>query len=395
MWAIIKCHPFILRHAYGFVTLIVCISIPLLLHLQRWQRNFHQVTINGSVSHVYVPNTFEASDIFFDVVFVWQDARQITATTGANSSVHFIGWRYFRWPSPDFDCVFHKSGQRVAGFFQNMGNTHIALCPVFDGHPITHITLYKKNSSELLHPNFDNVRVSTPPSRPRYYLTAYTMIKNVCAQLEEWLEYHSLVGFEHFFLYDNNSTDCSQGVLERYIRNNVVTIVHWPFQPIPGTHWNSVQSASMRHALKTFGPYSEWMGYFDVDEYFQYNTAVTNNSLIETLQQPSNSQLAALRIEMWTASCKPSQELILNRRHAMLFECCRFLRRGGPLKMFIRPIQVPTMQNIHDLDVPAKKEEKRWEVFGRFRHYHYGGDFNDSDSSLDMYIPLLKKALID
>lgn len=391
MWTI-KCHPFLLCHTYGFVTLIVFISIPLLLH---WQRNFYQVTAAGTGSHVFLPNTIKASDIFFDVVFVQQDARQITAITGANSSVHFIGWRDFRWPSPSFDCFFHDSGKRVAGFFQNIGNIHIALCPVFDGQPITHISLYKKHSSELLHPNFDKIRVSTPPSRRRYYLTAYTMIKNVCAQLEEWLEYHRLVGFEHFFLYDNNSSDCTRVVLKRYVRNNIVTVVHWPFQPIPGIHWNSVQSASMRHALKTFGPYSEWMGYFDVDEFFQYNTAVNNDSLIETLQRLNNSELAALRIEMWTAACKPSQELILNRRHAMLFECCRFLQRGGPPKMFIRPIHVPTMQNIHDLDVPAKKEEKRWEVFGRFRHYHYGRQFNDSDDSMDKYIPLLKKVLLD
>ena len=48
------------------------------------------------------------------------------------------------------------------------------------------------------------------------------MFRNEAAYLKEWIEYHHLAGVEHFWLYNNNSTDQWQDVLQPYIDWGIV-----------------------------------------------------------------------------------------------------------------------------------------------------------------------------
>ena len=47
-----------------------------------------------------------------------------------------------------------------------------------------------------------------------FYLTISAIMKNEGPYLKEWLEFHHMVGVEHFFLYDNNSDDKTREILE-------------------------------------------------------------------------------------------------------------------------------------------------------------------------------------
>lgn len=49
------------------------------------------------------------------------------------------------------------------------------------------------------------------------YLSATCIIKNEAEYMPEWLEYHLLVGFEKFYIYDNGSTDNIKQVLAPYV----------------------------------------------------------------------------------------------------------------------------------------------------------------------------------
>ncbi len=62
----------------------------------------------------------------------------------------------------------------------------------------------------------------------KYNLSVCAVFKNETPFLKEWLEYHLEVGVEHFYLYDNGSTDRYMDVLRPYIRKKVVTLIHWP-----------------------------------------------------------------------------------------------------------------------------------------------------------------------
>ena len=48
-------------------------------------------------------------------------------------------------------------------------------------------------------------------------LAIATMFQDEARWLKEWLEYHLLVGVQHFYLYNNLSSDNYQDVLQPYI----------------------------------------------------------------------------------------------------------------------------------------------------------------------------------
>ena len=63
------------------------------------------------------------------------------------------------------------------------------------------------------------------------YLSVCAMYQNEASYLQEWIEFHRLVGVERFFLYDNNSTDDHLDVLTPYIEEGTVVLHDWPLSP--------------------------------------------------------------------------------------------------------------------------------------------------------------------
>lgn len=53
--------------------------------------------------------------------------------------------------------------------------------------------------------------------RCAYSLSVCSIFKNEAPYLREWIEYHLIVGIEHFYLYNNNSEDNFEEVLRPYI----------------------------------------------------------------------------------------------------------------------------------------------------------------------------------
>jgi hypothetical protein len=96
-------------------------------------------------------------------------------------------------------------------------------------------------------------------SAPGLELGVVVIIRNEAPYLEEWLAYHHALGVEHFFIYDNGSTDELSSVIEPWVNHGLVTLVHWP---LPGG-----QIDAYSHALRFYGPSVDWLAFFDVDEF--------------------------------------------------------------------------------------------------------------------------------
>jgi hypothetical protein len=97
------------------------------------------------------------------------------------------------------------------------------------------------------------------PASPGFDLAAVAVLKNETSYIEEWLCHHMVVGVQHFFLYDNGSEDDIYEVLRRYINHGVVTIVSFPMR--------GLQRDAYNHALRFYGGATEWLAYFDIDEF--------------------------------------------------------------------------------------------------------------------------------
>ena len=59
-------------------------------------------------------------------------------------------------------------------------------------------------------------------------LSVLTLLKNDAPYLQEWIEYHKLIGVQKFYLYDNYSEDNTYDVLKPYIDAGEVCYTKWP-----------------------------------------------------------------------------------------------------------------------------------------------------------------------
>lgn len=108
----------------------------------------------------------------------------------------------------------------------------------------------------------------------KYQLSVGALFKNKAKNLKEWIEYHRIVGVDHFYLYNNNSRDRYLDVLDPYIRSGIVTLIQWPdfLGPVNeekvflwslSTQISAYENALHMHALKE----TKWLVFIDVDEY--------------------------------------------------------------------------------------------------------------------------------
>jgi hypothetical protein len=69
---------------------------------------------------------------------------------------------------------------------------------------------------------------SLPEVVKKYNLSICAVFKNKANDLKEWIEYHRILGVDHFYLYNLSSGDFYQAVLNGYIHEGIVTFVNWP-----------------------------------------------------------------------------------------------------------------------------------------------------------------------
>ena len=95
--------------------------------------------------------------------------------------------------------------------------------------------------------------------QPKYYLTACLMFKDAAPYLDEWLRFHCRVGFDHFYLYDNDSSDDYTAVLRPLQDRGHITLHGWPGA--------SQQERAFQHAIDNYRHEARWMAFLDDDEF--------------------------------------------------------------------------------------------------------------------------------
>lgn len=93
----------------------------------------------------------------------------------------------------------------------------------------------------------------------KYNIVICGIFKNESRFLKEWIEYHRIIGIDHFFLYNNFSNDSYLDVLNIYIKQNIVTLIDWPV--------NQGQISAYKHFYENFSEQSQWFSFLDIDEF--------------------------------------------------------------------------------------------------------------------------------
>lgn len=96
--------------------------------------------------------------------------------------------------------------------------------------------------------------------KKRYYFSISMNFKDEEDYLEEWIEHHKRIGVEHFYLFDNASTDKSLSLIKKYKDSGIVTLHSSDKKPI--------KPVSYSYTLKSYADSSQWIAFIDSDEYF-------------------------------------------------------------------------------------------------------------------------------
>jgi hypothetical protein len=103
-------------------------------------------------------------------------------------------------------------------------------------------------------------RVNSEGASPESYLAICAVYRNEAPYLREWIEFHRLAGVEHFFLYDNRSTDDHREMLAPYLEDRIVTLTDWDVELLD-------QRDTFDHCLREHGDRSRWIAFIDLDEF--------------------------------------------------------------------------------------------------------------------------------
>lgn len=186
-----------------------------------------------------------------------------------------------------------------------------------------------------LHPYFWDKQVETKqlaktsfaPNHKRF-LSACAVVKNEGLYIKNWLDFHIKLGFEHFYIYNNGSTDQTTEILQPYIQKGLVTLTNWPERP--------GQITAYLHCCNTYKNESTWIGFFDIDEYLEQ---LSNVSLKDFLNKYPNIPGLGIHWAIFgsggkmTYEAKPDYDRLVHRG-------VKHIERNKHIKCIVNPRKV-------------------------------------------------------
>lgn len=102
---------------------------------------------------------------------------------------------------------------------------------------------------------------------PFVELAITAIFQNEAPYLEEWIEFHLKIGFEHFDLFDHFSTDHPEKILAPYIEKGIVRLTRWPISYSNVYEWTEVQCLAYERAVHWAKGKVKWLAILDIDEF--------------------------------------------------------------------------------------------------------------------------------
>lgn len=102
-------------------------------------------------------------------------------------------------------------------------------------------------------------------------LAICSLFQNEADFLQEWIEFHRLVGVTHFYLYNNQSQDHYWQVLKPYVDQGIVELFDVPFDTShindQAATLNFMQKCCYDHAIRLARGLNTWLAIIDSDEF--------------------------------------------------------------------------------------------------------------------------------
>lgn len=98
-------------------------------------------------------------------------------------------------------------------------------------------------------------------------LAICSIFQNEARFMKEWVEFHRLVGVEHFYLYNNKSDDDYLAVLSPYIQLGIVDLKDWDYDYLTHKEWNRIQCNAYEDCVQLTKKKVKWLALIDLDEF--------------------------------------------------------------------------------------------------------------------------------
>lgn len=179
----------------------------------------------------------------------------------------------------------------------------------------------------------------------KYDLTVCAVFQDEDFYLKEWLEFHKIVGVQHFYLYNNLSTDSYLTILRPYIESGEVDLFDWPVQTTSEADYlKNLQLPVYNHALTIAKQTSRWIAFIDLDE-FLFPSVHPN--LIEMLKEYEAIAGLAVNWQNYGTSGLeklPEGGLIIEN---LIYKAEKEYIRNRIVKMIVQPQFVKAINNPH------------------------------------------------
>jgi len=116
-----------------------------------------------------------------------------------------------------------------------------------------------------------------------FYLAMCAIAKNEGRYLQEWVEYHKMLGVEKFYIYDNESTDNTEDILKPYVDKG---LVEYTF--LPGL---KMQLKAYKDCVRKHKRDATYIAFLDIDEFIVPLKHKTIPDYLESLGKISGVQI--------------------------------------------------------------------------------------------------------
>lgn len=101
----------------------------------------------------------------------------------------------------------------------------------------------------------------------KYELAVCAIFQDEAPYLKEWIEFHKLMGVQHFYLYNHRSSDNYLDVLKPYIQSGLVELRDKHKVAKQVKIFNRLQCQCYTECLQAAKGISKWVAFIDIDEF--------------------------------------------------------------------------------------------------------------------------------
>ncbi|MBA3010526.1 MAG: glycosyltransferase family 92 protein [Proteobacteria bacterium] len=208
--------------------------------------------------------------------------------------------------------------------------------------------LYGKTQYHPLYPVEGDI-----PKKFEHAFAIAAIVRNEGRYLQEWIEFHRLVGCSKFYIYDNSSTDNTRDILDYYSKKGVVDWVEWPHM----NSWLNTQQLAYCHAIYKSRCHVQWLALIDVDE-FLFSPSYKN--FVSFLELYVDLPALIVYWDMFgTSGHKFRPKGLLTENYTKRTDISHPENQYRPLvKSIVQPHEVTAVSNVHCF------QTKIWPVLG-------------------------------